>query len=99
MAAARPPESCSDPEPEQERFYRPVGKIFDDLGIIGLPGLAHHLVEILELFIPGDPRAAVPSVGTRHHANSDNSCAPDICACVISSTSPELSRNSPVLSA
>lgn len=42
-------------KPEQERFYREAGAVFDDLAIIGLPSLAHHLVETLELFIPVDP--------------------------------------------
>jgi hypothetical protein len=58
-------------KPEQERFYKEVGTIFDDLAIIGLPGLAHHLVETLELFIPVDPRgvflqiAAIVRAGKR----------------------------------
>lgn len=42
-------------KPEQERFYREAGAVFDDLAIIGLPRLAQHLVETLELFIPVDP--------------------------------------------
>jgi hypothetical protein len=42
-------------KPEQERFYREAGSIFDDLAVIALPGLAHHLVETLEMFIPIDP--------------------------------------------
>jgi hypothetical protein len=42
-------------KPEQERFYREAGAVFDGLAIIGLPSLAHHLVETLELFIPVDP--------------------------------------------
>jgi hypothetical protein len=58
-------------KPEQERFYKEGGTIFDDLAIIGLPGLAHHLVETLELFIPVDPRgvflriAAIVRAGRR----------------------------------
>jgi hypothetical protein len=42
-------------KPEQERFYREAGTVFDDLAVIGLPSLAHHLVETLELFVPVDP--------------------------------------------
>jgi len=42
-------------KPEQERFYKEVGTIFDDLAIIGLPSLAHRLAETLEFFIPVDP--------------------------------------------
>lgn len=40
---------------ERERFYREAGLIFDELADVGLPSLAHHLLETLEAFIPLDP--------------------------------------------
>lgn len=49
--------------PEQERFYREVGDIFDNLAIIGLPGLAYDLVLTLEMFIPVDPAEVFLRIG------------------------------------
>jgi hypothetical protein len=40
---------------EQERFYREADGVFDKLAAVGLPGLAHHLTETMEMFIPVDP--------------------------------------------
>jgi hypothetical protein len=43
------------PSQEQERFYREADGVFDQLAAVGLPGLAHHLTETMEMFIPVDP--------------------------------------------
>lgn len=39
---------------EKERFYCEAGPILDELADVGLPSLAHHLLETLETFIPLD---------------------------------------------
>jgi hypothetical protein len=39
----------------QERFYRDLGPAREFLAEIGLPSLAHRLVEILEEMVPIDP--------------------------------------------
>jgi hypothetical protein len=41
---------------EQERFYRELTPTIDRLSTIGLASMVHHLVEMLELFVPLDPR-------------------------------------------
>ena len=45
---------------EKARFYHEAGHILDELADIGLPSLAHHLLETLEAFI--FLNIAVPSV-------------------------------------
>jgi hypothetical protein len=42
--------------PEQSRLYWEAESVFDDLSSMGFPGLAHHLVETLEMYIDTDPR-------------------------------------------
>ncbi len=42
--------------PQSKRFYQEAGKILDKLADVALPSVAHHLLEILEYFIPLDPR-------------------------------------------
>jgi hypothetical protein len=48
---------------ERERFYREAGSILDSLAEVGLPSLAHHLLETLEAFIPFDPEGVFLQVG------------------------------------
>ncbi len=48
---------------EKERFYREAGPILDELAEVGLPSLAHHLLETLETFIPLDPRGVFLRIG------------------------------------
>jgi hypothetical protein len=65
--------------PEQSRFYWEVDGVFDQLAAIGLPGLAQHLVETLEMYIPIDPAgvflrvAAVVHVGRTWDPRFDTS--------------------------
>lgn len=48
---------------ERERFYREAGLILDELAEVGIPSLAHHLLETLETFIPFDPRGVFLRIG------------------------------------
>lgn len=48
---------------ERQRFYREVGPILDGLSESGLPSVAHHLLEALEVFIPLDPRGVFLRIG------------------------------------
>lgn len=48
---------------EKERFYREAEAILDELADVGLPSLAHHLLETLETFIPFDPRGVFLRIG------------------------------------
>jgi hypothetical protein len=41
---------------EQERFYRELTPTIDLLSTIGLASMVHRLVEMLEVFVPFDPR-------------------------------------------
>jgi hypothetical protein len=41
---------------QQERFYRELTPTIDRLSAIGLPSAVHHLIEMLEVFVPLDPR-------------------------------------------
>lgn len=43
-------------ESTQGRLYRETEAILDELAEVGIPKLAHHLVQTLEVFIPRDPR-------------------------------------------
>lgn len=46
----------SHSEPVLRRFYRESRDLIDELADVGLPSLAHHLLETLEVLIPVDPR-------------------------------------------
>lgn len=48
---------------EIERFYREAGPILDELADVGLPSLAHHLLETLEGFTPSDPSGVFLRIG------------------------------------
>jgi hypothetical protein len=48
---------------EQARFYHEAGHILDALADVGLPSLAHHLLETLEVFIPSDPEGVFLRIG------------------------------------
>ena len=48
---------------EKERFYHEAGHILDELADVGLPSLAHHLLETLEAFIPSDPERVFLRIG------------------------------------
>jgi hypothetical protein len=48
---------------EKVRFYREAGHILDELADVGLPSLAHHLLETLEVFIPSDPEGVFLRIG------------------------------------
>jgi hypothetical protein len=50
--------------PERERFYREASPILDVLTDIGLAGLAHHLLQTLESFIPFDPPGVFLRIGS-----------------------------------
>jgi len=50
-----PAEGTPPTNPELERFYREAGPILDELADVGLPSVAHHLLETLEFFVPVDP--------------------------------------------
>jgi hypothetical protein len=41
---------------QQERFYRELTPTIDALITVGLPSAIHHLIEMLEAFVPVDPR-------------------------------------------
>ena len=43
---------------QQERFYRELTSTIDRLSTIGIPDAVHHLIEMLEVFTPIDPRRA-----------------------------------------
>ena len=38
------------------RFYTESGQVIDELADIGLPHLSHHLLQVLEVLVPVDPR-------------------------------------------
>ena len=38
------------------RFHIESGEVIDELAEVGLPRLSHHLLETLEVLVPGDPR-------------------------------------------
>ena len=42
--------------PQQERFYRELSSTIDRLSAVGIPSGVHHLIEMLEAFIPIDPK-------------------------------------------
>ena len=44
-------------EPVLRRFYMESREVIDELADVGLPSLAHHLLEALEVLIPVDPRS------------------------------------------
>lgn len=48
---------------ERERFYHEAGSILNELADVGLPSLAHHLLETLEAFIPLDPCGVFLRIG------------------------------------
>jgi hypothetical protein len=48
---------------EQQRFYDEARGIFDELAEVGLPSVAHHLLETLEAFIPLDPKGVFLRIG------------------------------------
>jgi len=48
---------------EQERFYRESAPLIDELAEIALPSVTHHLLEMLEVFIPLDPRDVFLRIG------------------------------------
>ena len=49
--------------PEQERFYHDAGPVLDTLAKVGLASLSHHLLELLEMFIPSDPAGVFRRIG------------------------------------
>jgi len=49
--------------PESEKFYQEYGSILDELADVGLPSVAHHLLETLEFFIPVDPCGVFLRIG------------------------------------
>jgi len=49
--------------PEQERFYQDAGPVLDTLAKVGLASLSHHLLELLEMFIPSDPAGVFRRIG------------------------------------
>jgi len=49
--------------PESEKFYLESGSILDELADVGLPSVAHHLLETLEFFIPVDPCGVFLRIG------------------------------------
>jgi hypothetical protein len=48
---------------EKVRFYHEASHILDELAEVGLPSLAHHLLETLEAFIPSDPAGVFLRIG------------------------------------
>ena len=48
---------------EQQRFYEEACSILDELAEVGLPSVAHHLLETLETFIPLDPKGVFIRIG------------------------------------
>jgi hypothetical protein len=48
---------------EKRRFYREAGHILDELADVGLPSIAHHVLETLEVFIPFDPPGVFLRIG------------------------------------
>ncbi len=44
------------PKAKQERFYRELAPTIERLALVGLPSVAHHLVEMLEAFVEFNPR-------------------------------------------
>jgi hypothetical protein len=42
--------------PQQQRFYRELTPAIDRLTAVGIPDAVHHLIEMLEVFAPIDPR-------------------------------------------
>jgi hypothetical protein len=48
---------------EKVRFYHEASHILDELADVGLPSLAHHLLETLEAFIPSDPEGVFLRIG------------------------------------
>jgi hypothetical protein len=48
---------------ERVRFYHEAGSLLDTLAEVGLPSLAHHLLETLEAFIPFDPGGVFLRIG------------------------------------
>ncbi|MGD0232000.1 MAG: hypothetical protein ABSC19_16870 [Syntrophorhabdales bacterium] len=46
-----------------ERFYREAFPVLDKLVDVGLPSVAHHLLETLAFFIPIDPKGVFVSIG------------------------------------
>ena len=48
---------------EKVRFYHEAKHILDELADVGLPSLAHHLLETLEAFIPSDPEGVFLRIG------------------------------------
>lgn len=49
---------------QQERFYRELTSTIDRLSMIGIPDAVHHLIEMLEVFAPIDPRRVFLQVST-----------------------------------
>ncbi len=49
--------------PASERFYREASEVLDLLADSGLPSVIHHLLEILEFFIPVDPAGVFIRIG------------------------------------
>jgi len=50
--------------PQWERFYRELSSTIDRLSAVGIPSGVHHLIEMLEAFIPIDPRQVFLQVST-----------------------------------
>jgi hypothetical protein len=48
---------------DQQRFYNEAGSILDELAEVGLPSVAHYLLETLETFIPLDPKGVFLRIG------------------------------------
>jgi len=48
---------------EQERFYYESAPLLDELAEVALPRVTHHLLEMLEVFIPLDPRDVFLRIG------------------------------------
>ena len=44
-------------KPVLRRFYTESKEVIEELADVGLPSLAHHLLETLEILVPFDPRA------------------------------------------
>lgn len=51
------------PASVRRRFYREGGRILDVLGPVGLPSIAHHLLQTLAAYVEIDPRGILLRVG------------------------------------
>lgn len=56
-------QSPSEPTSEDERFLREARGLFDRLADIGVPAIAHHVLEVTMAFAPVDSRSAFLRMG------------------------------------